>query len=235
MKILIITGGILKKEFLIQFLKDHAFDETIVVDGALGMASQLGISFQSLVGDFDTVNPAVLNPYLDRHGLYVEKHSPQKNETDTELAVNLGVEKILDERRNPKKNREEDEIIIVGATGGRLDHMLGNIHLVYKALQKGISCCLYDEDNCLFMVEGFKQLGKEAKGYRYVSFLPFTDQAVGVTLKGFLYPLHDARLEKGSTLGISNEICGDRPSVSVKKGVLVGILSRDSGWTKHCC
>ena len=235
MKVLIITGGTLKKEFLVRFLKAHAFDETIVVDGALDMVSELGISFQSLVGDFDTVKPSVLNPYLEQNGLYVEKHCPQKNETDTELAVNLGAAKILDGRKDPKKDKGEDEIIILGATGGRLDHMLRNIHLVYKALQEGISCCLYDEDNCLFMVEGFKQLGKEAKNYRYVSFLPFTDQAEGVTLEGFLYPLHDAKLEKGSTLGISNEICGDYPSVSVKKGVLVGILSRDSGWTKHCC
>ena len=53
MKVLIITGGTLKKEFLVRFLKAHAFDETIVVDGALDMVSELGISFQSLVGDFD--------------------------------------------------------------------------------------------------------------------------------------------------------------------------------------
>lgn len=234
MKILIITGGTLEKQFLMRFLCSHSFDETIVVDGALETAEELAIPFQSLVGDFDTVNPRVLTSYLEKKGLYIERHRPQKNETDTELAVNLGIAKI----KAAEANRDgEHEIAILGATGGRLDHLLGNVHLVYKALKEGISCKLYDEDNCLFMVEGQRVLGEEAKEYRYASFLPFTDGAEGVTLEGFVYPLREAFLEKGSTLGISNEISADRPLVAVRRGVLVGILSldhsdhRDSGIT----
>lgn len=228
MKILVITGGTLKEEFLKSFLDGHSFDETIVVDGALKMAAGLGISFQSLVGDFDTVTPQELEPFLKRKGLYIERHRPQKNETDTELAVNLAVEKMKHAVRGQKRQDGEDAIAILGATGGRLDHMLGNIHLVYKALMEGVFCQLYDEDNCLFMVNDSRVLGEEAGRYRYVSFLPFTDRAEGVTLEGFLYPLREACLEKGSTLGISNEICWEAPRVSVRKGVLIGILSRDS-------
>ena len=223
MKVLVITGGTLKKDFLKQFLSKHAFDHTIVVDGALKTAAEMNLCFQSLVGDFDTIDARILHSYLGKNGLYIEQHKPQKNETDTELAVNLGLETI---KKHEKKD-ETNEIAILGATGGRLDHALGNIHLVYKALKQGISCKLYDEDNCLFMINRHTILTDETKEYHYVSFLPFTDTAEGVTLKGFLYPLENARLEKGCTLGISNEVTEEHPSVSVDSGVLIGILSRD--------
>ena len=223
MKILVITGGTLNETFLKKFLKNHFFDQTIVVDGALKMVEKLGIPFQSLVGDFDTIDSLILEPYLKKTGLYIEKHKPQKDETDTELAVDLGIKKI----KESGSQNGQNEIAILGATGGRLYHLLGNIHLVYRALQEKIVCKLYDEDNCLFMVKGKETLGNEANEYRYVSFLPFTDVATGVTLEGFQYPLQDARLEKGCTLGISNEICGSSSSVTVEQGILIGIFSRD--------
>lgn len=223
MKILVITGGILNERFLKGFLLTRSFDYTIVVDGALKVVEQMGISFQSLVGDFDTIDPHILKQYMGKAGLYIEKHKPQKDETDTELAVDLAIKKIIENR----KENERDEISILGATGGRLDHTLGNIHLVYRALKRDIICKLYDEDNCLFMVKDRVKLCNESKDYRYVSFLPFTDVTEGVTLEGFQYPLQKARLEKGCTLGISNEICSESPFVTVDQGILIGIFSRD--------
>ena len=56
-----------------------------------------------------------------------EVHQPEKDETDTELALNRAMASGC------------GEIAVLGATGGRLDHMLGNIHLLYPCLQKGFS------------------------------------------------------------------------------------------------
>ena len=229
MKILIITGGTLNRDFVQEFLTAQSFDEIIVVDGALETASALSIEFQSLVGDFDTVDTSLLEKYLGKQGLYIERHRPQKDETDTELALELALAKMGKEGRIPQK---DDAIVILGATGGRLDHMLGNIQLIYRGLKAGIACRLYDEDNCLFMIDDFHQFGEETDSYQYVSFLPFSERAEGVTLDGFAYPLEDAVLEKGSTLGISNEIRRRGAWVSVKKGILIGILSRDHGRNK---
>ena len=56
-----------------------------------------------------------------------------------------------------------------------------------------------------------------------VSVFPFTGPATGVTLDGFGYPLENARLEIGDTLGFHNELVGGAGRVSVERGALLVI------------
>src|SRR3712207_8371905 len=46
----------------------------------------------------------------------------------------------------------------------------------------------------------------------------FRSPAIGVTLEGFAYPLQDARLEVGDTLGFHNELIGEEGRLSVREG-----------------
>ena len=61
----------------------------------------------------------------------------------------------------------------------------------------------------------------------YLSLLPFTPQVTGITLKGVKYPLENAILNSGISLGISNEIVDDRAEIMFQDGILLGIESRD--------
>jgi thiamine pyrophosphokinase len=54
-----------------------------------------------------------------------------------------------------------------------------------------------------------------------VSIFPLSGPAAGVTLEGFGYPLEDARLEPGDTLGFHNELIGREARVSVRDGALL--------------
>ena len=56
-----------------------------------------------------------------------------------------------------------------------------------------------------------------------VSIFPLTGPAAGVILEGFSYPLEDARLEIGDTLGFHNELVGGAGRVSVEEGSLLVI------------
>ncbi|MCU1346744.1 MAG: thiamine diphosphokinase, partial [Acidimicrobiia bacterium] len=56
-----------------------------------------------------------------------------------------------------------------------------------------------------------------------VSLIPLHGRAEGITLHGFRYPLHDAVLEPGSTLGVSNELTGSAGRVALLVGTLVVI------------
>jgi thiamine pyrophosphokinase len=56
-----------------------------------------------------------------------------------------------------------------------------------------------------------------------VSVFPLIGPAIGVTLEGFAYPLADARLEIGDTLGFHNELTGKTARVSVRTGALLVI------------
>lgn len=145
----------------------------------------------------------------------MERHIPEKNETDSELALRIALSK------------QPTEIIILGATGGRMDHTIGNIHLMYQCMKQGIPCAIYDEWNKIQLIQNETVLDKKTSYGTYVSFLPFFESAQGVTLKGFRYPLTDANLEKGTTLAISNEIEAESASVVVEKGVLICIESKD--------
>ena len=60
-----------------------------------------------------------------------------------------------------------------------------------------------------------------------ISFLSYTDQTQGITLKGFVYNVENFTLKKGSTRCISNEICDEKAAVSFTNGLLYCIRSRD--------
>lgn len=67
----------------------------------------------------------------------------------------------------------------------------------------------------------------KADGFKYVSVVPVSETANGVTLTGFKYPLADAVMHRASTLGISNEITGAYGTVTVRDGSVLVIKSKD--------
>ena len=123
---LIITGGKLDLSFAGSFLEQETFDKIIAVDAGLEAVKALGLEPDMVVGDFDTVKPGILQYYRQKEHIIWDTHQPEKDETDTELALLKA------------QATGCTQIVILGATGGRMDHMLGNIHLLFPCLQKGI-------------------------------------------------------------------------------------------------
>ena len=122
---LILTGGKLSLAFAGSFLKKSKYEKVIAVDGGLEAAKELGIIPDVIVGDFDTVRPEILSYYRKMEHIIWEVHQPEKDDTDTELAIKRALAMNC------------SHITLLGATGGRLDHMVGNIHLLFPCLQKG--------------------------------------------------------------------------------------------------
>ena len=88
---LIITGGTLDLEFAGQYLKDHFFDCVVSVDGGLKYTKELGVMPHAIVGDFDTIHKEILDEYRQIPSILWDVHKPEKDETDTELAINTAV------------------------------------------------------------------------------------------------------------------------------------------------
>ena len=63
--------------------------------------------------------------------------------------------------------------------------------------------------------------------FEYISLVPFTDVVRGITLTGFIYPLQNATLRLGESIGVSNEQLEDSASIQVKSGILLFIKSKD--------
>ncbi|GGP12278.1 thiamine diphosphokinase [Oceanobacillus neutriphilus] len=181
--------------------------------GALYLAEQ-GITIDVALGDFDSVSE---NEYtiIEKHAKVFDKHPVMKNQTDLEIAIDMGIEK------------EASEFYFFGVTGGRMDHALMNIQLLYPLLQQGKRAVIIDKGNYMEMFEP-GTYAVEPEGYFYISFLSFTSEVTGLTLTGFLYPLENQTIHWGSSLCISNELSQKKGTFSFCKGILILVKSFDA-------
>ena len=119
-------------------------------------------------------------------------------------------------------------IVLLAATGGRLDHLLGNIHLLYPCLQRGVEACILHPGNKLYLIDGERRFKRREVWGTYISFLPLTEEVKGITLRGFKYPLTDKDIAIGTSLCISNELAADEAVITLQDGVLIVVESRDT-------
>ncbi|KPB04321.1 thiamine diphosphokinase [Bacillus sp. CHD6a] len=165
-------------------------------------------------GDFDSITSEELQN-IKTQLPHAEIYPSEKDETDTELAVNWALE------QNPALIR------IFGGTGGRLDHFLGNIQLVLKGLERTTLIEIHDIQNKLFACkEGTYSIKKDVF-LPFISFMPITPDVKGITLTGFKYPLEKKHIRFGDTLCISNELEVEIGTFSFDEGILMVIRSRD--------
>lgn len=213
MRTLIISGGRFDEKFAVSFLKENKYDYIIAVDGGTVYAECLGIIPNLIVGDFDTYATIGIKEY-EKKGIVVRRFNPEKDDTDTEIAVREAVTIGYDTD-------------VICATGGRIDHLLANIHNMKIALDAGVNMRLVDEGNIVYLKDkNFTVKATECNG-KYVSFVPFGGEVTGITLKGFKYPLNGYTLKPGASRCISNELLCGEGIVEFDRGCLIVINSRD--------
>lgn len=209
MRCIILAGGEIRDyDFFSSYLKEEDF--IICADSGLRHAHALGKQPDIILGDFDSVDPALQEDYSQVECL---SFPPEKDQTDTEIAIDVACEKGA------------SEVILMGATGGRLDHTMGNVHCLVKLLDRNIKGSIVDEYNSLILIKD-KAVFHKNKG-SYVSLIPFAGDVKGITTKGLKYPLENAVIKVGTTLGISNECIDSIGEVRIKEGILIGVQSRD--------
>lgn len=212
---LIITGGKLDLDFAGPFCGHHKFDKIIAVDGGLEGVKELGLIPDMIVGDFDTVEKPILEEFRSLPFIVWDVHEPEKNETDTELALRKAIAYGC------------THITILGATGGRFDHMLANVFLLYGCLQQGVEACILDPQNKIYLIQDERTFRKSDQWGTYISFLPLLGQIKGITLRGFKYPLKDFDLDAASSRCISNELEEESGTITFRDGIAICVESRD--------
>ncbi len=223
MIVFIIAGGKLNPEFAKGFIADHSFDKTLFIacDSGFESCLSLGVNPDIVVGDFDSISDDAYKK-IENTGAEVIKLNPVKDDTDTEFALRLAF----------KRTKNTDEIYILGGTGARIDHTLGNISLLGLGLKHDREVILVDDRNYIQMLAPgwtleLEKDGKFGQFGKYVSVFPYGGIASGVTMKGFKYPLHRATLEGFNTLTVSNEIVDNFATIHVAEGYLIVCESRD--------
>ena len=140
------------------------------------------------LGDYDSL------PYMP-DPLPAEIYPSEKNYTDGELALVRAIA------------AGADEIEFYGGGGGREDHFLGNLHLLFAACRQGVRAVMVTNHARIFAADGFAELcGIRGKT---VSIVPFGGEVHILESGGFYYPLPE-KFVYGSTRGISNVVMEDR-------------------------
>lgn len=248
MRILIITGGRIDEDFALAFLKDEKFNHIIVVDGALAFWDkvernpEIQCHFDHLVGDFDTISPEILKNYLDREDIEVHRFNPEKDYTDTDIALKLAIRLAGDQKaadtdedcaahQNEKTSADSlnthSEIWLLGATGTRADHMLANMQLLAQTKAVGVDGIIVDKNNKIRLLEGSYTLKKKDRFGDFISLIPITQALKGVTLRGFKYPLEGHTTYFGESLCVSNELEAEEGFINIEEGMAFLIESRD--------
>lgn len=213
--VMIITGGACEDTLVERLIKEQQVDTVIAVDGGLKLADRLQLMPDYIVGDFDTIEPEIIERYkvlTKRHESNAPKvlsFRPEKDDTDTEIAVRLCIELKV------------KKVTIVGATGTRLDHTLANIHMLKNFLESGIEAAIYDCNNKIYLTDHNLVLRRDQLYGENFSMLPFTESVTGITLKGFKYPLKNKTISLGTSLCISNVVLEETASLEFDTGILI--------------
>lgn len=190
------------------------FDYIIFADGGLEKAEKLNLRPNLILGDFDSVDTAVLEHYK-KLNIETVTFPPEKDYTDMELAVEHAVKKGF------------KDIVLIGATGTRLDHTLANIQLLEKYHHQGINLEIIDNNNYISIISDNTDINIKYKKDHFVSLVPVTEKLEGLTLIGFRYPLDNVIVPRGTALLISNEIIQDEGRIILKKGTALVFISKD--------
>ncbi|MEF9988954.1 MAG: thiamine diphosphokinase [Christensenellaceae bacterium] len=204
MKMLIVAAGKLPANELINQYAEES-DFCIAVDGGLCAFEHTSIVPNLIVGDMDSVDSIVLNEYLKKGSEAVFAEA-EKNETDSMLALDIAIK------------RGATKIVMLGATGGRIDHLLSNIMLLKRAHKKNIELVMEDKRHTISIGKGdFDIKGKKGQT---VSLIPIND-SVHVTASGLYYPLENLRLTNDKPRGVSNLFLRETAHIKSDRYVLV--------------
>lgn len=155
----------------------------VAADGGASVAVAAGINLHAVIGDFDSVDDAVLKqiPIERRH------HIPEQNSTDFDKCL---------------RHISAPVVIAVGFTGRRLDHQLAAMHtLVVRADRP---CVILGETEVVFHCP--PQLSLPTQAGDVVSLFPLAE--VTGTSTGLEWPIDGLKLAPNYKVGTSNNALG---------------------------
>ena len=215
-KALILAGG---DVHITQRLINQLADVELVIaaDSGIRHAHALSVMPNLLVGDFDSISAEDLALYETVPRV---EHQPEKDDLDLELAI------------QEARAKNASDLILVGATGSRLDQSLAGIMIAAKhktgskaAFQRVRLLTGKQELEILQTDDSIELSNTPLATFSLLSLVPKSI----LSIKNAKYPLDHATLEFGTGLGVSNEmLASGNPHISLHSGLCVLIVELDT-------
>src|SRR5688500_4442215 len=163
----------------------------LAADGGIVHAGPLGLEVDLGVGDFDSTSKETMARYRD---IPQRRFLVAKDKTDDELAAEEAVK------------RGAASLLFICSFGGLADHALAHLTLSVKLGREGMPTILTSgEEEAHPVIPGRTHMLLPASSR--LSIVPLSDLS-GLTLNGTQWALHEARIDFGSTLTLSNITTG---------------------------
>lgn len=211
MRAVIVTGGTPPtKELLLKYIKED--DYIIGVDKGCNCLYQYKIKPNIILGDFDSIDSKIID-YYKASNIEIIEFEPEKDYTDTDLGYRKAVASGA------------KEILLFGATGTRIDHMLGNVGLQLKAIGSGIHLEIIDDHNRMFLID--KSTRFYAKDRGIISFHAISKVVKNINIRGAKYPLVNYDMTLFEPRAICNEFIGEDVIITFESGIIMVIFPKD--------
>ncbi|MBI9072700.1 MAG: thiamine diphosphokinase [Melioribacteraceae bacterium] len=198
-KCIILANGKTPKKSVIKYLESIGYNTLICADGGADSAFKLKLIPDYIIGDLDSVSEKTLEYYSDKCEII---RYERQNDTDVEKCLKFAIKKKF------------NEIILLGATGNRLDHSFCNLGIVLKFFEK-VKIRIIHEKSYLEAVKG--KIEFNAVANETISLYGF-DSGTKIKSSGLKYPLKNISLPFGEKESTSNVASSDKVKLSIKGG-----------------
>lgn len=217
-RIVIVSGGELDEELTLAVLKKQEGEYIIGVDKGMEFLYTHQIMPSYIVGDFDSVKAEIADYYKNETNVPIREYNPVKDASDTEIAIRLAMTLGC------------SELIILGATGGRVDHLWANVQSLTIPFKAGVDAKILDSQNMICLIgDGETHLKRDEMYGPYFSVFPLGEEVFGFNIEGAKYPLRNHILTPYNSLCVSNQVAADEDEVviSFAAGTVILMQTRD--------
>ena len=217
-KAIVVSGGELDEELTVSILARQEDRCVIGVDKGMEFLYQHQFMPDYIVGDFDSVREEIRDYYKNEAHVPVREYNPVKDASDTEIAIRLAM------------TLGSKDITILGATGGRIDHLWANVQSLMIPFKAGIEAKIVDRQNMITIIGGGETHIRKSEAFGpYFSVFPLGEEIFGFNISGAKYPLKNHILRPYDSLCVSNQIADDSDEavISFAMGHVILMETRD--------
>ena len=182
-------------------------DCVICADRGYAYARQAGIEPQVIIGDFDSFSELLPQ---NKEIITLQR---EKMFSDTVHCIDKAVEMGY------------NNLVILAATGGRLDHTLCNCYALEYAADHGAHAILLSERERVELLMSESRTYEKVNG-RTFSLFPFGTESAEISIEGAHYPLDRYTMTSGMPIGLSNVFEGGKSRITVHSGKAILIINQ---------
>ncbi len=198
-KCIILANGQPPRKRVFDHLASMGYESLICADGGANTAFKFDLIPDYIIGDLDSIKPEIYDYFYDKCEII---EIVRQNDTDVEKCLKFAVKKNF------------NDVILLGATGDRLDHSFCNLGIVLKYFDK-LQIRVIHERSLLCAYKGVNIL-RTVPG-ETISLYGFDTKTKFVS-SGLKFPLKNFSLQFGVKESTSNIANGKEVKLVIKGG-----------------